>query len=224
MIKGYAQTLAREDAEWDAATARQSLEIIEEEADRLEGLINNLLDVSRIQASGLRLDFADVNMEQLVTRVMEAYRIQSPDHAIEVDFPKPLPLVWGDEERLRQVLTNLVGNAIKYSPEGGAIRIGAWAEPMDGTEPVSVVTYVADEGIGIPKDELPQIFERFYRVDSTLRRSTAGAGLGLFLSKAIIDAHGGEIWARSEPGAGATFFFSLPTVLLKSPTEGSPTQ
>jgi signal transduction histidine kinase len=156
------------------------------------------------------LDFADVNMEQLVTRVAEAYRIQSPDHAIEVDFPKPLPLVWGDEERLRQVLTNLVGNAIKYSPKGGAIRIGAWAEPMDGTEPVSVVTYVADEGIGIPKDELPQIFERFYRVDSTFRRSTAGAGLGLFLSKAIIDAHGGEIWARSEPGAGATFFFSLP--------------
>jgi signal transduction histidine kinase len=210
LIKGYAQTLAREDAEWDAATARQSLEIIEEEADRLEGLINNLLDVSRIQASGLRLDFADVNMEQLVTRVAEAYRIQSPEHAIELDFPKPLPLVWGDEERLRQVLTNLVGNAIKYSPEGGVIRIGGWSEPAESTEPVSVVTYVADEGIGIPKDELPQIFERFYRVDSTLRRSTAGAGLGLFLSKAIIEAHSGEIWARSEPGAGATFFFSLP--------------
>ncbi len=210
LIKGYAQTLAREDAEWDAETARQSLEIIEEEADRLEALIDNLLDVSRIQASGLRLDFDDVNMEQLVTRVADAYRIQSPAHTIELDYPDPLPLVWGDEERLRQVLTNLVGNAIKYSPEGGVIRLGGWAEPATETTEARVVTFVADQGIGIPTEELPHIFDRFYRVDSTLRRSTAGAGLGLFLCKAIIDAHGGELWVRSEAGSGATFFFSLP--------------
>lgn len=223
LIKGYAQTLARPDANWDADVARQSLQIIEEESDRLEALIDNLLDVSRIQASGLRLDFSDVDIEALVRKVADAYQTQTDVHQIEVDFPHRLPLVWGDEERLRQVFTNLVGNALKYSPSGGLVRIGGWTEQrVDGrTEPVSapagepdapdrVVTYVADQGIGIPKDELSQVFERFYRVDSGLRRSTAGSGLGLFLAKAIVDAHNGQIWVRSEVGKGTTFFVALP--------------
>jgi PAS domain S-box-containing protein len=211
LIKGYAQTLARPDATWDAATARQSLEIIEEEADRLEALINNLLDVSRIQASGLRLDPADVDIEAMARKVVEAYRTQTSIHQIEVDFPVRLPLIWGDEERLRQVLTNLLGNAIKYSPDGGVIRVGGWTQHSSGEDgPARVILFVADQGIGIPQDELPHIFERFYRVDSSLRRSTMGAGLGLFLTKAIVEAHGGQIWARSEPGKGTTFFVALP--------------
>lgn len=211
LIKGYAQTLARPDAAWDAATARQSLEIIEEEADRLEALINNLLDVSRIQASGLRLDMAEVDLEALIGKIADAYGTQTTTHQIELDFAQPLPLVWGDDERLRQVLTNLLSNAIKYSPDGGVIRIGGWVNRTtdpDGQE--HVVLYVADQGIGIPQEELPHIFDRFYRVDSSLRRSTTGAGLGLFLTKAIVEAHGGQIWARSEPGHGTTFFVSLP--------------
>ena len=211
LIKGYAQTLARPDAQWDAATARQSLEIIEEEADRLEALINNLLDASQIQAGGLRLDYADVDIEALARKVAEAYRTQTAKHRIELDFPEPLPLVWGDEERLRQVLTNLLSNAIKYSPEGGVIRIGGWTQrPANGPGPERVLLFVADEGIGIPKDELPLIFDRFYRVDTSLRRSTLGTGLGLFLTKAIVEAHGGQVWARSEPGKGTTFFVALP--------------
>jgi PAS domain S-box-containing protein len=211
LIKGYAQTLARPDAAWDAETARQSLQVIEEEADRLESLINNLLDVSRIQASGLRLDYADVNLERLARKVAEAYRTQTADHQLEVDFPASLPLVWGDEERLRQVLTNLVSNAIKYSPQGGLIRIGGWLEqPAEATDHARVVLYIADQGIGIPAADLPKIFDRFYRVDSSLRRSTAGAGLGLYLAKAIVEAHGGELWAHSEPGKGTTFFIGLP--------------
>ena len=211
LIKGYAQTLARPDAAWDAETARQSLQVIEEEADRLESLINNLLDVSRIQASGLRLDYADVNLERLARKVVEAYRTQTADHQLEVDFPAALPLVWGDEERLRQVLTNLVSNAIKYSPQGGLIRIGGWLEQPEGAaDHTRVVLYIADQGIGIPTADLPKIFDRFYRVDSSLRRSTAGAGLGLYLAKAIVEAHGGQIWAHSEPGKGTTFFIGLP--------------
>jgi signal transduction histidine kinase len=203
--------LARPDAEWDAATARQSLEIIEEEADRLEALINNLLDVSRIQASGLRLDYADVDIEALARKVAEAYRTQTTIHRIELDFPERLPLIWGDEERLRQVLTNLLGNAIKYSPDGGVIRVGGWTQYSTGENgPARVILFVADQGIGIPQDELPHIFERFYRVDSSLRRSTMGAGLGLFLTKAIVEAHGGQIWARAETNKGTTFFVALP--------------
>jgi len=222
LIKGYAQTLARPDAQWDAETARQSLQIIEEEADRLEGLINNLLDASRIQASGLRLDYADVDLESLTCKVADAYRLQTDQHQIELDFPKPLPLVWGDEARLRQVLTNLLGNAIKYSPAGGVIRIGGWTEQEPGVDNSSrVVLYVADEGIGIPQQEIPKIFDRFYRVDSGLRRSTAGAGLGLFLSKAIVEGHNGQIWARSEPGKGTTFFIALP-LESAAPLDSSP--
>ncbi len=218
LIKGYAQTLAREDADWDADVARQGLQVIEEESDRLEALINNLLDVSRIQASGLQLDFADVNIELLARKVAEDYRTQSDIHQIEEDFPQRLPLVWGDVERLRQLFTNLVGNAIKYSPDGGLIRVGGWLEeqpePEDGNR---VVIYVADQGIGIPEDELLNIFERFYRVDSSLRRSATGSGLGLFLAKAIVDAHDGELWVRSEVGKGTTFFVALPVSHELSP-------
>jgi PAS domain S-box-containing protein len=211
LIKGYAQTLARPDAQWDAETARQSLQIIEEEADRLEALINNLLDVSRIQAGGLRLDFDDVDLQTLAGKVANVYRTQTLNHQLELDFPKPLPPVRGDEERLRQVLTNLIGNAIKYSPNGGVIRIGGWSEQYaDAPGGQRVVLFVADQGIGIPPHELEKIFDRFYRVDSTLRRSTAGTGLGLYLAKAIVEAHAGQIWARSEPGKGTTFFVALP--------------
>jgi PAS domain S-box-containing protein len=208
LIKGYAQTLARPDAEWDKETAREGLEIIEEEADRLEVLINNLLDVSRIQAGGLRLDFADVNLNTVITRVAAAFRTQSDRHTIEVDIPSPLPTIWADEERLRQVFNNLLTNAIKYSPGGGVIRIGGWS--AEAESPPRVVTFVADQGIGLPPEEIESIFDLYYRVDSSLRRGTAGAGLGLFLSKAIIDAHAGSIWVRSDPGRGATFFVALP--------------
>lgn len=212
LVKGYAQTLARPDATWDPETARQSLQIIEEEADRLEALINNLLDVSRIQAGDLRLDISDVNMNRLLERIAQDYRTQTTEHQIEVDLPDELPLVSGDEERLRQVFTNLLGNAIKYSPDGGLIRIGAWVDKRaenDDKKP-RLVVYVADAGIGIPDDELPKIFDRFYRIDTSLRRRTAGVGLGLFLINAIVEAHKGEIWVRSEVNKGTTFSVALP--------------
>ncbi len=208
LIKGYAQTLARPDVQWDVETARQSLQIIEEEADRLEALIDNLLDVSRVQAGGLRLDFADVNLNSLLHKVVDAFRTQSNRHRIELDLPQPLPTVWADEERIRQVLTNLLANAIKYSPEGGQVRVGGWSDQADAGP--RALLYVADQGIGIPPEEVPNIFDPYYRVESGLRRSTAGVGLGLFLSKAIVDAHGGAIWVRSEPGKGTTVFVVLP--------------
>ena len=211
LIKGYAQTLARPDAAWDAETARQSLEVIEEEADRLELLINSLLDVSRIQAGGLRLERTDVQVRRLLERVAQDYRTQTDSHEIALDIPTDLPVIYGDEERLRLVFTNLLSNAIKYSPDGGVIRIGGWQEqPQDKAHPGRLVLYVADEGVGIPARELPRIFERYYRVDSSLRRETSGVGLGLFLSKAIVEAHQGEIWVRSDVNKGTTVFVALP--------------
>ena len=204
LIKGYAGTLRREDAHWDAETLKEGLTVIEEESDRLARLIDNLLDASRVQAGVLKLELGDVRIPELAAKVVEGFRLQTDKHRFELDFPAELPTVLADEERLRQVLNNLVDNAIKYSPDGGTIRVGGWADPDQ------VVVYVADEGVGIPAEEQEKLFQRFYRVDSSLRRRTRGAGLGLFLCKAIVEAHGGRIWLRSEPGKGTTVFFSLP--------------
>ncbi len=204
LIKGYAGTLRREDACWDAETLNEGLTVIEEESDRLARLIDNLLDASRIQAGVLKLELGDVRLPELAARVVEGFRLQTDKHQFELDFPADLPLVLADDERLRQVLSNLLGNAIKYSPEGGTIRVGGW------TEAEGVVVYVADRGIGIPVVDQQKLFQRFTRVDSSMRRHTHGAGLGLFLSKAIVEAHGGRIWLRSEPDKGTTVFFSLP--------------
>jgi PAS domain S-box-containing protein len=204
LIKGYASTLNRADAAWDPETLRDGLSVIEEEADRLNVLIDNLLDASRIQAGVFKLDLGDVSLERLARKVVEGFSLQTDAHQFELGFPADLPSVVADETRLRQVLDNLVSNAIKYSPAGGTIRIGAWRDDD------SVTVYVADDGIGIPYAEQSRLFESFYRVDSGLRRQTKGTGLGLYLCKAIVEAHHGHIWVRSEPGKGSTFFFALP--------------
>lgn len=204
LIKGYAGTLAREDAHWDGATLREGLQVISEESDRLNALINNLLDASRIQAGGFKIERAEIDFPRLAERVVDGFRTQTERHRFVLDFPAGFPAVSGDEERLRQVLNNLLSNAIKYAPEGGEIRVGGWREGEQ------VTVYVADQGIGIPQAEQGKLFQRFYRVDSSLRRSTQGAGLGLFLSRNIVEAHGGRMWLHSEPGKGTTVFFTLP--------------
>jgi signal transduction histidine kinase len=143
-------------------------------------------------------------VRRLAESVIDGFRTQTDKHRFVLDFPPGFPLVSADEERLRQVFNNLVSNAVKYAPKGGEVRVGGWCEDGD------VTVYVADQGIGIPQAEQDRLFERFYRVDSSLRRSTQGAGLGLYLCRSIIEAHGGRIWLRSEPGKGTTVFFTLP--------------
>ncbi len=204
LIKGYASTLAREDARWDQATVSEGLQVIGEESDRLNALINNLLDASRIQAGAFTLERGDVALPRLAASVVEGFRSQTDKHSFVLDFPPEFPPVFGDEERLRQVLNNLVSNAIKYAPQGGEIRVGGWSGEQQAT------VYVADQGIGIPAGEQGKLFQRFYRVDSSLRRSTQGAGLGLYLCRSIVEAHGGRIWLRSEPGKGTTVLLTLP--------------
>ncbi len=204
LIKGYAETLRREDADWDRATIRESLGVIAEEADHLTHLIDNLLEASRIQAGGLKLEPTDVHLPRLAEKVVDAFRTQTDLHTFELDFPPNFPPVWGDPERLREVLTNLVSNAVKYSPNGGPVWVGG---RVDNT---GVTVYVADQGIGIPPEEQERIFDRFHRVESGLHRRTEGAGLGLYLVKAIIEAHGGRVWVESAPGRGSVFIFTLP--------------
>lgn len=204
LIKGYAGTLRREDATWDEEVIRNGLTVIEEEADRLTALIENLLAASKLQAERMRLDMSDVHIPKLVAQVIERFKTQTEKHKLSLNFPKDFPVVQGDEARLRQVLDNLISNAIKYSPDGGTIMVGG---EMDDQY---VTVFVRDQGIGIPEDEQGHVFDRFYRVDSSLRNKTQGTGLGLYLAKAIVEAHGGTIQVKSKPGTGSTFYFTIP--------------
>jgi len=204
LIKGYAETLRREDANWDRDTMHESLGVIAEEADHLTHLIDSLLEASRIQAGGLKLQPTDVNLPRLAEKVVDGFRTQTDLHAFDLDFPADFPPVWGDPERLQEVLSNLVSNAVKYSPEGGSVWIGGRVDQS------GVTVYVADQGIGIPPEEQIRIFDRFHRVETGLHRRTEGTGLGLYLVKAIVEAHGGRVWVESAPGRGSIFMFTLP--------------
>ena len=205
IIKGYAGTLRRPDATWDQATIAEGLAIIEEEADRLNELIANLLDVSRLQAGSLTLTIAPFSLPSLVERVVQGIAATAGDKfEFQLRFPNNFPRVLADESRIQMVLSNLLTNAVKYSPEGGVVRIGGWVEDSE------VLVYVSDQGIGIVPEDRERIFDRFYRADNSLSRATQGAGLGLYLAKVIIEAHGGRIYAESQPGGGTRFVFTLP--------------
>jgi signal transduction histidine kinase len=178
--------------------------VIVEEADRLNALIDNLLDATRLEAGALPMERADVALDALACRVAQRFRTQTESHEIVVQFPEEFPLVEGDPVRLEQVLSNLVSNAIKYSLEGGRIEISGRAKPSE------VTVTVSDQGEGIPIEEQTRVFERFYRGAREQRGRTPGAGLGLYLARAIVEAHGGRMRLKSSPGEGAAFSFTLP--------------
>lgn len=202
LIKGYVSTLRRDDVQWDHEVMQNSLEVIEEEADRLTHLIEDLLDASRLQAGGMQLKRADVSLHQLANRLAERFQVQTGKHEILIDIPEDLPVVMADETRIEQVLSNLISNAIKYAPEG-KIRISGREQPEE------VIICVQDEGPGIAPGDLPHIFDRFYRAMETSRK-TKGAGLGLYLARAIVEAHNGRMWADPKVEKGAKICFCLP--------------
>ena len=203
-IKGFATTLLREDVEWDEATRREFLSIIDKESDRLSELIGNLLDMSRIEAGTLRLEPGVVDLAALVQETVAEFRVMTSAHRFEASVPDVLPPVWADPRRTRQVLRNLVENAVKYSPDGGPIRLVVEVEADEA------LVSVADRGLGIDPQHQGRIFERFYQADSASTRRVGGSGLGLAISKAIVKAQGGRIWVESQVGVGSTFYFTLP--------------
>jgi signal transduction histidine kinase len=202
LIKGYASTLRRDDAKWDKSTISDSLAVIEEEADRLSKMVDDLLDASRLQAGGMSLNHADVSLPSLAKRVAERFSLQSNKHKITAEFPDNFPIVLADETRVEQVVSNLVSNALKYAPKGDIKITGT-------VRPEQVIICVSDEGPGIEAKDLPHIFDRFYRSTNAFKQ-TKGAGLGLYLARAIIEAHGGHIWVDPKPDSGARICFSLP--------------
>ncbi len=205
-IKGFATTLLRQDVKWDEAAQRDFLRIIEEESDRLTEIIDNLLDVSQMEAGALKITAEPTQLRTLIREVVDEIRMRTESHWFVVDLPADLPRVFADARRIRQVLRNLLDNALKYT-KGGQITVSCEIEDAQA------VVSVADQGEGIPPDSTEKIFERFFQVDGKSTRRVGGAGLGLSISRGIVQAHGGKLWAESVTGRGSTFRFALPLVL-----------
>ena len=203
-IKGYSTSLLRQDTSWDEETQKEFLTIIDEEADRLSLLIENVLESARLQSKTLQLRFQPLRLDGVLRDV--TMRIRSRHKELDVNAQlDSVPAVYGDGVRLAQVFENLFTNAIKYAP-GSPIDI--LLKQLGDRVLISFI----DRGPGIPKESLPLIFERFYRVRG--EKTVTGTGLGLYICKQIIQAHRGKIWAESTPGQGTTFIIELP---LNSP-------
>jgi two-component system, OmpR family, phosphate regulon sensor histidine kinase PhoR len=206
-IKGYAETLI-DGAINDAENAHEFVKIIYDDANRLALLVNDLLDLSKLESGKFVLEFDEVALKPIVEQVLSGLRKSAAMKKLAVScyIPDALAKVKADESRISQVLLNLVDNAIKYTPEGGSVSIEV-IEKQD-----SILVDIKDSGIGIPEKDIPRIFERFYRVDKGRSRMLGGTGLGLSIVKHIIQSHGGNVFVESVFGQGSTFSFTLPKV------------
>ncbi|QDH22576.1 two-component system histidine kinase PnpS [Saccharibacillus brassicae] len=215
-VQGFAETLLAGGVK-DEETARSFLKIIYDEGDRLNRLIGDILDLSKIESRRIQLDYAPVHVLTLFESVSKVLEGAAEHKRIEIRLNVPEELfIEADEDRLRQIFINLVGNGVSYTPEGGRIVIKV-EEFADGEyEDERVRFSIVDNGIGIPKKDLPRIFERFYRVDKARSRSSGGTGLGLSIVKHLVELHRGSISVESELGVGSTFSVELP-VLQENP-------
>ncbi|MGC8813482.1 ATP-binding protein [Dictyoglomus sp.] len=201
-IKGYSELLMKMNL--PPERVRNYYQIIYKESERLTQLVNDLLEVSRIESGRIELKKDMVEIRKIIKERATFFQTRTSKHTIVLQFPEYPTFVLGDSARLTQVFHNLLDNAIKYSPNGGNV----WVRVADKME--DILIEVQDQGVGIPPEHLPHIFDRFYRVDSSLRKSTSGTGLGLSIVKSIVEAHGGKISATSKVGEGTTFTIRLP--------------
>lgn len=211
-IKAMVETL-KEGAIEDKQTAMDFLSRIDREVDHLTQMIAELTELSRIETGKEKLKMEPVRLNHLLNEIVDRFSTlaQRQQVTLIADLPSNIPTVIGDRERIRQALVNLVHNAIKFNRPGGKVTITATA----GSD--SITVRISDTGIGIPKEELPHVFERFYKVDKA--RSGGGTGLGLAIVKHIVQAHGGTVWAESEKGKGSTFSFTLPAKPYNTQTD-----
>lgn len=214
-IRGYAHTLVREFGRLGEETQKEFLEGIASEAERLGHLISDLLDMSQIDEGRLRVERRAVRPAQLCEEAVRTIAHPELKHALQLEVTPDLPEVLADPSRIHQALSNLLSNAVKFSPGGSEITVGA--RRLND----SVEFYVKDQGIGIPREEQNRLFGRFHRVSNARSPDTPGAGLGLYVTKGIVEAHGGAMSYQTDLGRGSTFSFTLPTVEGKIRAEAS---
>jgi len=203
-IKGYVETLL-DGAKNDPEVSTRFLETIARNAERLKLLIEDLLTISELESGRVKLDLHAVELRSVVVKVFDDFKSRAETKTIALTNEVPELPVRADADRVEQVLSNLVDNAIKYGRAGGRVTVGARC-----ADDAKVEIFVKDDGVGLPPEALERVFERFYRVDKARSREQGGTGLGLSIVKHIVQGHGGRVWARSEPGKGATFYFTLP--------------
>jgi signal transduction histidine kinase len=196
------------EADWkkEEETLLEQLEVVQRQTSKLARLVDELLDVSRIESGRLELRVTDVDLPELAAEVMRRHQLMATKHDLRLEYdPDQKLAVRADRDHLEQALNNLLGNAMKYSPDGGTVEV---AVARSGDQVVELT--VRDHGIGIRPAELARVFGLFYRSPDRLARDVGGMGLGLYITKEIVDRHNGRIWAESEPGKGTTFHVSLP--------------
>jgi two-component system phosphate regulon sensor histidine kinase PhoR len=207
--------MAARDARSASSRLRDRISKIEIETGHLTQMVNELLDLSRIESGTAQLLLDDVDLVRVARTTAERLRLFAERQGLRLDLELPdhVAPVRGDEDRLGQVLINLLHNAVKFSPEGGRIVVGVREEEGE------VRVWVRDPGIGVPNADLARIFERFYKVDRARVRGRGGTGLGLSIARHVVESHGGRIWADSEEGSGSTFTFSIPTAPVARTTK-----
>ncbi len=204
LIKGYVETLL-DGAKDNPEVETKFLQTIQRNSERLQFLIEDLLTISELESGRIKMNLQSVRLHSLVDRVIEDLKPQAESRRVALLNHVPELVARADSDRLQQVLGNLIGNAIKYGRSEG--RVGITGQLVDGN---AIELCVQDDGPGIPAESLERVFERFYRVDKARSREQGGTGLGLSIVKHIVQSHGGKVWAKSEPGKGAAFYFTLP--------------
>jgi PAS domain S-box-containing protein len=207
-IYGFAETLLRQDVMFGEEERQTFLRYIATESQRLTSIVDTLLNVARLDTGDLQVDLAETDVRDVVGQVLDTVTAaETNGHRFVVDLPEEPLAAKADPEKLRQVCSILVENALRYSPDGGTVTVGA-VRRQDTVE-----VSVADEGIGIPQSDQEQIFRKFYRgADAELRAGAGGTGLGLFIARGLVTAMGGRIWVSSQEGEGSRFAFELPAV------------
>jgi PAS domain S-box-containing protein len=205
-IYGAALTLRRDDVQLDSLRSHQLLSVVADESDRLARIVNDILWASRVESGSLQISIESCDVVELARNVVETTRLRLPENVqLELDTPEELPRVAADPDKVLQVLTNLVDNAVKYSPDGGAVHVEF---KVAGDRRVRVS--VCDEGLGIPAPEQARIFEKFYRLDPNLTRGVGGTGLGLYICRELVRRMDGRIWVEARRPRGTTFVVELP--------------
>ena len=212
-VKGYATAMLLEEVTWSEEKRQQFLQLIVEEVDDLQAMIRHILDTTRIEAGLLNLEPQPLRLSRLAQAVIHEMQQRTTLHNFVLDFPAEFPLIDGDPRRLKQVFRNILDNAIKYAPDGGLIIVRGVVRPQD------VVVSIADQGVGISPEDMIPLFDKYFRARADNGRYIPGTGLGLPLSRTIIEAHNGRIWVESQLGEGTTIHFSLPRQGLSTHTE-----